>query len=317
MGLSYLKHLHPSTKLFFAIMIVFFSILVFTLIGFFVAIPLFDQDISVLIKGISAQDDINLLKFLQVFQSVGAFIVPPVVLALFFADDMMNYLKINKYPGSLNILLVVLIMFSGIPFINYLVVLNENMNLPDFLGPVERWMRNMEDTAGELTENFLAASNFRQYMVNMVVMALLPAIGEELLFRGILLRLFSEWTKKAFLGILISAFLFSAIHMQFYGFIPRFLLGIVFGYMLVWSGSLWMPVIAHFFNNGLAVTIYYLSSPQQNLYEKMDNIGAEGQMSAFWVIASLLIMIICIYFFYKSCSDKGMVPNKSTFSQNF
>ena len=299
MGISYLKYLHPSTRLFFAVMIVFFSMLVFTLLGFIIAIPLFNQDFSILIKGITAAGNIHLLKYLQVVQSIGVFIVPPVVLAWLFSDDICSYLKIKSAPGIVSILLVVLIMFSGIPFINYLVAINEKMSLPDFLGPVEGWMRKMEDAAGELTEDFLAADTFRQYMINMIVMALLPAIGEELLFRGILLRLFSEWTKKVYLGILISAFLFSAIHMQFYGFIPRFLLGILFGYLLVWSGSLWFPVIAHFFNNALAVTVYYLSSPQQNIYEKMDNIGKEGQMSVFLVTASILTMIICSYLFFK------------------
>ena len=90
------------------------------------------------------------------------------------------------------------------------------------------------------------------------MVAVLPAIGEELLFRGVIQKIFINWTKNAHWGIWISAILFSAMHLQFYGFVPRMLLGVAFGYLLVWSGSMWLPIAAHFFNNGIAVIAMYL-----------------------------------------------------------
>jgi membrane protease YdiL (CAAX protease family) len=92
------------------------------------------------------------------------------------------------------------------------------------------------------------------------MVAVLPALGEELVFRGILLRHFREWTRNIHVAIFISAFLFSAMHLQFYGFLPRFLMGILFGYMLYWTGSIWVPIMAHFFNNAAAVVVAFLSA---------------------------------------------------------
>jgi membrane protease YdiL (CAAX protease family) len=96
--------------------------------------------------------------------------------------------------------------------------------------------------------------------VNLLMIAILPAIGEELLFRGVLLRLFREWTKNVHVAIIITALLFSFIHFQFYGFLPRFLMGVLFGYLVYWSGSLWVSVIAHFVNNGTAVIVAWLGA---------------------------------------------------------
>jgi len=130
------------------------------------------------------------------------------------------------------------------------------------------------------------------YMVFMI--GLLPALGEELLFRGILQRLFSEWTRNIHAGIWISAVLFSAMHMQFYGFIPRMMLGALLGYLLAWSGSLWLPVIAHFINNASAVVLTYLFS--KNVIElDADKIGTGDEMNVVWisivVVAFLLLLI--------------------------
>ena len=88
----------------------------------------------------------------------------------------------------------------------------------------------------------------------------MPAIGEEFFFRGVLQRLFSEWFRNAHVAIIVTAFIFSAIHFQFYGFIPRFLLGLFLGYMFYWSGTLWLPIIIHFINNGLAVLVAFLAA---------------------------------------------------------
>jgi len=92
------------------------------------------------------------------------------------------------------------------------------------------------------------------------MIAIIPAIGEELFFRGVMQRIFSDWFKNMHVAIFFTAFLFAAIHMQFYGMLPRMMLGVLFGYLYYWTGSLWVPVFAHFLNNGAAVIVSYLSS---------------------------------------------------------
>src|SRR5690606_2422366 len=115
------------------------------------------------------------------------------------------------------------------------------------------WMKVQELQMEKITEKILQVTSFSGLLLNLLVIAIIPAIGEELLFRGCLQPVFHRWTKNIHIAIWITAIIFSAIHVQFYGFIPRMLMGAVFGYMLYWGRSIWLPIIAHFINNATAV----------------------------------------------------------------
>jgi membrane protease YdiL (CAAX protease family) len=169
------------------------------------------------------------------------------------------------------------------------------MLLPEWLSGMERWMKNAEENAALLTEAFLKVETTQGLLFNLFMIALLPAIGEELLFRGVIQKIFTGWTRSHHWGIWITAILFSALHIQFYGFIPRMLLGVLFGYLLIWSGSIWLPVIAHFVNNGFAVMAIFLID--KNLLDPaVENIGGtpDSYYSAFLsfaVVCALLLII--------------------------
>jgi membrane protease YdiL (CAAX protease family) len=135
-------------------------------------------------------------------------------------------------------------------------------------------------------------------LLNLFVVAILPAIGEELIFRGAFQKLFSQLFKNKHIGIWLAAALFSAIHLQFYGFIPRMLLGAIFGYLLYWSGSLWVPIWAHFVNNAMGVTLSYLSQ-KGIVSEDIENIGTLED-GAVYIIASLLIVSSLLVWGYKN-----------------
>jgi membrane protease YdiL (CAAX protease family) len=125
------------------------------------------------------------------------------------------------------------------------------------------------------------------------MIAVLPAVGEELLFRGVIQKLFSKITRSHHWGIWISAILFSALHLQFYGFIPRLLLGAMFGYLLVWSGSLWLPILAHFINNAAAVTALFMID-HGYLNPSIEEFGAgvdDWHIGLFSLSAGLLILL--------------------------
>jgi membrane protease YdiL (CAAX protease family) len=128
------------------------------------------------------------------------------------------------------------------------------------------------------------------------MIAFLPAIGEELLFRGVILRIFTNWTKNHHWGVWISAILFSALHMQFYGFIPRMLLGVLFGYLLVWSGSMWLPIIAHFINNGVAVVVMFLID-KDLLNPELEEIGSTTD--SYYLAAISLVLVLVFMFMIK------------------
>ena len=212
-------------------------------------------------------------------------------------------------------------MVAAIPGINLLADLNSRVVLPSCLASVEQLFKEQEATAAALTERFLQADTFGQLLINIGLMALLPAFAEEFTFRGTLQQIISNseqsersnsemvyqrsgpTAQRSAVAIWITAIVFSAVHMQFYGFVPRMLLGAMFGYVFVWSGSLWIPILMHFVNNGLAVLAFYLTSnsgcdPTSNIPKNWaDTIGAG---STWWVgVISILITSLGLLIFYR------------------
>lgn len=282
------RGMRPFQQLIFTGFIVLISFLSFTLLSLAVAIPVFGFDSLINIPGINDignPESIRILKYFQVVQSIGLFIVPPVIAGWFFSEKLSEYLFLNRSITSSSIVLAILITILALPFINYTGELNSRMQLPQWLSGVEIWMRNTEENAALLTEAFLEVETLGGLLFNLFMIAFLPAIGEELLFRGVIQRIFTNWTKNHHYGIWISAILFSALHMQFYGFIPRMILGVLFGYLLVWSGSVWMPILAHFINNAFAVIMIHLIN-SNILKPEIEDIGATPD-SYYYAILSL------------------------------
>jgi membrane protease YdiL (CAAX protease family) len=128
------------------------------------------------------------------------------------------------------------------------------------------------------------------------MIAILPALGEEFLFRGVILRFLRDWTGMVHFSVILSAFIFATMHFQFYGFIPRFLLGALLGYMFVWSGTLWLPIIVHFINNGMAVLVVFIMNRQGNAAQ-LEEIGSTSNV--YLIAGSALMMVVltaAIYF---------------------
>jgi uncharacterized protein len=291
----------PFAKLMFSVFIILACFLVTLFGGLLLAAPLFGMGFTELLEGlthITHPDYENLLKYFQVVQSIGLFVIPPFILGWFFGRDSWKYLQLDRGVGLKTIALTAVIMISAIPLINLLAHFNAQMSLPDFLAPVEEWMKETEEAAQRLTETFLAADTYTDLMLNILIIAVIPAIGEELLFRGIIQRLFSEWTRNHHAGIWISAIIFSALHLQFFGFLPRTMLGILFGYMLVWSGKMWIPITAHFVNNAMAVTVYYFIRKNQ-IGRDMETIGADPAEWLFVVLSFSLFLVFTFIFYHR------------------
>jgi hypothetical protein len=213
------------------------------------------------------------------------------VLAYLFHGNPKEYLQLRKVAPAASLLWVGLGMLAAVPLINLLGDLNSRMHLPSFLAPVEQWMRDSEDKAAVLTEAFLDMPGPGDLAFNLFMIALLPAVGEEWLFRGVVQRLFGEWSGKKQVGIWAAALLFSAMHLQFYGFVPRLLLGALLGYLLLWSGSIWLPMLAHFLNNAAAVLAAYLYQ-HQVLTTNPDTLGL-GPDQFMILLASIILTALC------------------------
>ena len=232
------------------------------------------------------------LKWFQFVQTIGTFLLPPILCAWLWDEkhQPFHWLHLNKGADWQSFVLAIGIMICAIPAINLLADLNSRIDFPDSLDFIEQKFKAYEASAAALTERFLQADNVGVLLLNIGLMALLPALAEELSFRGTLQQLLGS----KHLAIWITAIIFSAIHMQFYGFIPRMLMGAMFGYVFVWTGSLWVPIVMHFTNNGLAVLAFYVFGTE-NSYA--DTIGAGA---TWWLgVISLIITSLGLLIFYR------------------
>jgi len=298
MRIAYFKSISPVGKLLFLLVLVLLLGLATALTGLLIGEWFLKVDmvrLAEILADPQSRSDIHFGKFYQLINQFGVFIFPVLIYSFFVSTSTTEYLKF-KQPRPILIFISILTVFSILPFINYLSSINEQMVLPQFLSGVEEWMKSKEMQASLLTENFLKTSTFSGLIVNILIVALLPAFGEEMLFRGVVQRLMQEITKNVHWAVIISALIFSAFHIQFYGFLPRFLLGLMLGYIFVFTGNLWIPIIVHFVNNLASVLIYFL---HYNGYLKisMDNFGATP--NPVYIIGSLLITIWLLTIVYQ------------------
>lgn len=246
------------------------------------------------------------LKWLQFLQMTGTFFLPPVLCAWLWSENHqpVSWLRLDNVPDGKMIGLAVAIMICAVPGINLLADLNGRIQLPESLASIEQKMRAMEEAATVLTERFLQADSIGGLLINIGLMALLPALAEEFSFRGTLQQVLANSQKptaNSHIAIWLTAIVFSSVHMQFYGFVPRMLMGAMFGYLFVWTGSLWVPVIMHFVNNGMAVIAYYIEqSVVSDQYSDKNIADTFGAGDTWWLgVLSLLITSLGLLIFYR------------------
>jgi membrane protease YdiL (CAAX protease family) len=237
------------------------------------------------------KDSVNALKFLQLMNSLGIFLIPALLFTLLSSGKILQPLQLNRRPSMVSLLLLFPLFFTFLPLINLTVEWNANMQLPTLLAPLEDWMRQSEDQAMQLTQAFLQMDSVGDLMINLLLIALLPALGEELIFRGIVQQIINKGNGNYHIGVWLSAILFSALHLQFYGFLPRLLLGAFFGYLFVWSGNLWVPILVHFINNATALLATYTLGPNV-VKEDFDTIGATESTYLFTAISFVLFLYL-------------------------
>ena len=252
-----IKHLSPGKQflLLFCLMLAFG--LLSTLMVQAIGIVVWGSDfVGITISENISSQQLAFLKLSQVISQCGLMLFPALFFAWLTDRNISHFFKMSSNISGAIVIMSIFLIFAIGPLIGFLVELNQGVTIP-WKG-IEQWMQKMEEIAAVTTKAFLSTTSFSALLINLFVIALLPAVSEELLFRGVVLRISKELFSNIHLAVLFSAIVFSAIHFQFYGFLPRMILGIVLGYMFVYSGSIWVPIIAHFVNNATVVVVEWL-----------------------------------------------------------
>jgi hypothetical protein len=223
----------------------------------------------------------NVIRMVTLVNHLFTFLLPAVGVYLFiFRKEWSRQLLMVKMP-SLNLALVgALFMMVSFPLAQFGYWLNKQVPLPESL-------RSMEDATAGLIKQLLVMNSPAELMLNLLLIAVVPALGEELVFRGILQQHLERWMKRPVAAIWVGAFIFSFIHFQFEGFLPRMLLGAILGYLFYWTRNLWVPILAHLLNNGLQVLVAYF------LPEKIDSLDM-SQVDNFSGGLTALSLVLCL-----------------------
>ena len=287
----YLKGIYADKSALFQLYILLLLVLGgLILASFITTIPLLLlQGIDGSQKGIAF--DPILMRISQFISAVGTFLLPACFFAWLCSNQPKRYLSIGEFPTFEVLALTFLSMFLINPAISLTGLLNQQMELPSFMEGIEHWMRTQEDEAERLTLLLLSEEGIGALLANLLVVALTAGITEEFLFRGAFQRILERWTSNPHWVIWIAACLFSAFHMQFYGFLPRMLLGAYFGYLLYWSRNIWIPVFAHFTNNAFAVICMSDEQLKQNEF-------ISGEVTAPNLLPYIVMAVIGLALFY-------------------
>lgn len=202
------------------------------------------------------------LMLLQSISHLFTFLVPGVIYWRWSEKHRVEEFVRRPLPSYLTLGVTLLVVLVFMPFNSWIIEWNSTLHLPEGLHRIENWMLRKENELANMTQFLTNFDSFIQLIVAVVVIALIPAIGEEVLFRGIIQRKIFHKIGDMHVSIWTSAILFSAIHLQFYGFVPRMLLGAMFGYMYAWTRNLWTPIFAHFVNNAVTIVVVFLSHRQ-------------------------------------------------------
>lgn len=237
---------------------------------------------------------LNSLRFMQISSQIFTFVLPPIVYALLIKENPFKSLGFNKTTITW-LFLGVAMMYAILPLNSVFAEWNANIKFPDSMTDFERFLQDMQERATEIMERFVNVTSIGDLILNLFMIAGLAALGEELLFRSIIQTSLIKVCKNAHIGIIIASAIFSIIHMEFYGLLPRFVLGMLLGYMYYYSRSIWIPIAMHFANNGTIVFLYYLN----NIGTINIDVESFGKTNIFVLILSIIAMIALFWFTIK------------------
>ena len=292
--MAYFKKVHPMLQLLIFAGMAMGCFLIFGLVGTMILAKVTGIDIMTL-SDPDKWDYANpsLLTFLRgmlVIQFFALYIIPVFLFARFCDPKPTQYLGLTS-AKPLYFILGITVLLVALPFVDWTGTINHNL-IPETTA-VGKWMKEAEEATGKQIGFMLKRNTVQDLLLNLVLVAVFAGVGEELFFRGVLQRLFIKLFKNPWAGILVTAFIFSAIHLQFYGFIPRFILGILLGLIYWYSGSLWPAIIAHFAYDAFAVVMIWFNpalADQESVTVSLGNKTLLATISLALVIGIVILM---------------------------
>ena len=249
-------------------------------------------------------ENAQLLRQSFFFQTLCAFFLPALILSWLFSDDIRQYLRTEQGFSGMVMMLTVLSIVFLMPFLNAVIYWTQQIPFPDSLKVIESRIAQWEEQARQTTEMILTTDKYLTFLTNLLIIAVFVAVGEEFLFRGVLQNIFSKVFKNPHAVIWTVGIIFSFIHFQFYGFFARAFLGVYLGYLLYYSKSIWVPVLAHFTQNAIGVIGFY-SIRDPELLEKIDQVGVGS--TSWTALLSLVLFSTTFFLLIRKCKSQDFL----------
>lgn len=299
---------HPFTMFIFSSLAVIVIGFLFQLVGFLLASVIYGVSLPDLagFQDIIEPQILSAIKFMQIVGALGAFVFSSFLLSYFYTGSWTGFFPFGRGISPIALLIIALIMIVSLPFVNFLTDINGSFRLP-FDG-LERYLRGMEEQTEALMMTLLRADNIGALLVNLFMIAIIPAVGEELVFRGLIQKHLTDLFKNGHIAILVTAVIFSLAHFQIYSFLPRFFLGIILGYAFFYGKSLWYPMMAHLVNNSLGVVFYYFYLNDKS-GETIEQIGTMDMMPV-TALVSFVLAGLLMYIWVKRLQANQTAPSE-------
>ena len=263
------------------------SLILGGMISFSIAAVLLDIPFSGLQSALLQPKNASIAQFANALASVIAFGLPGIVVAFFSKDKLVSELGFVRIKNWNQIGLVILIAITGLFLSGALGDLTEKIPIPVAL---KNWATQMEDQYKKALYAMTQMKSVLDLLFAIIAVAVVPAIVEELFFRASLQKILMDWTGKPYVAIIMTAVIFSAFHFSYFGFLSRMSLGIILGIIYYYTKTIWLPMLMHFINNGIGITILYFV---RNDPKKMDAV-IDGNLPFYWVaVAILIVTVLC------------------------
>lgn len=248
-----------------------------------------------------ASDPVTAIRISQTFASIGTFLLPALLFAYCQNRQWFDYNAANRRPSTSMTNIVLILSITLLPVVSVLSTFN--MFIMPQEGAVAEFMRDLEEAANHILEMLTSRRSSWDLISNLLVLAVLTGVCEEFLFQGALQPLMMKWTKNPHIGILVTALIFSVLHFQFYGFIPRFALGVYLGYLFYWSRSLWLPILAHVLHNALSILVDFTLQGRGIDTDNLQFTDIHGSIPV--IISCTLVSAMGIVFLWRTFRDNN------------